>query len=321
MLDRRRRLWQDRCGKTLRGALERFAPAVFASSEALGNFFGFQDDNVRNQAEHCLMLLANLLAQQPPGGDAAATAAACDVRALKTLHGKLFANYRQWCAALETQPQFAPSAPEGDLCGGAATDLVLWLCVWGEAGNLRHMPECCCFLYHSAAAEWRSTPDGEKQGDRGASLYPGHWLDSVVAPVYDVVSASMLRKSDHVSKRNYDDFNEFFWSKACLRYHRSTVATATALKHHDRRTAKATGDVANAAQSRGAPERSGLVDARRGVRSYDAAAPPFPPPVAAALRRAPKTYLEVRTWLHVVYAFQRVYEYRDRAGLFNFTSK
>ena len=47
-------------------ALKRFAPEVFASSEALGNFFGFQDDNVRNQAEHALMLLANGLAQQPP---------------------------------------------------------------------------------------------------------------------------------------------------------------------------------------------------------------------------------------------------------------
>ncbi|KAH8049255.1 1,3-beta-D-glucan synthase [Aureococcus anophagefferens] len=54
-------------------ALKRFAPEVFASSEALGNFFGFQDDNVRNQAEHALMLLANGLAQQPPSSPPAAT--------------------------------------------------------------------------------------------------------------------------------------------------------------------------------------------------------------------------------------------------------
>lgn len=27
-------------------------------------------------------------------------------------------------------------------------DVMLWLFMWGEAGNLRHMPECLCFLYH-----------------------------------------------------------------------------------------------------------------------------------------------------------------------------
>ena len=29
-----------------------------------------------------------------------------------------------------------------------AVNLMLWLCIWGEAGNLRHLPECLCFLYH-----------------------------------------------------------------------------------------------------------------------------------------------------------------------------
>ena len=33
--------------ESLPEALKRFAPEVFASSEALGNFFGFQDDNAQ----------------------------------------------------------------------------------------------------------------------------------------------------------------------------------------------------------------------------------------------------------------------------------
>ncbi|KAH8072100.1 1,3-beta-D-glucan synthase [Aureococcus anophagefferens] len=259
-------------------ALKRFAPEVFASSEALGNFFGFQDDNVRNQAEHALMLLANGLAQQPPSSR---SARGCDVAALGALHAKLFANYRRWCAHLETAPQFADAAA-GDACGGAATDVVLWLCVWGEAANLRHMPECCCFLYHSAASEWAATPKGERQGDRGASLYPGHWLDT----------------ADHVDKKNYDDFNEFFWSKDCLRTHRSAVATATALRHRER-ALKA---------DRAARDKDGLLGLENGHR-YDRDESSFPPPVAHLLDAAPKTYLEVRTWLHVVFAFFRVYEY------------
>jgi len=275
-------------------ALKRFAPEVFASSEALGNFFGFQDDNVRNQAEHALMLLANGLAQQAPSSR---SARGCDVAALGALHAKLFANYRRWCAHLETAPQFADAAA-GDACGGAATDVVLWLCVWGEAANLRHMPECCCFLYHSAASEWAATPKSERQGDRGASLYPGHWLDTVVAPVYSIVAASMKRKADHVDKKNYDDFNEFFWSKDCLRTHRSAVATATALRHRER-ALKA---------DRAARDKDGLLGLENGHR-YDRDESSFPPPVAHLLDAAPKTYLEVRTWLHVVFAFFRVYEY------------
>ena len=35
----------------------------------------------------------------------------------------------------------------------------------------------------------------------------------------------------------------------------------------------------------------------------------FPPPVHSALSGAPKTYMEERTWLHVAFAFGRVYEY------------
>ena len=32
------------------------------------------------------------------------------------------------------------------------TDLALWLLIWGEAANLRHMPECLCFLFHNTRA-------------------------------------------------------------------------------------------------------------------------------------------------------------------------
>ncbi|CAN0452855.1 unnamed protein product, partial [Laminaria digitata] len=33
--------------------------AIFMAAENLANTFGFQDDNVRNQVEHLLTLLAN----------------------------------------------------------------------------------------------------------------------------------------------------------------------------------------------------------------------------------------------------------------------
>lgn len=50
-------------------------------------------------------------------------------------------------------------------------DLMLWLCTWGEAGNLRHMPECLCFLYHKMmqARKRQSVPSiyTEIYSDRG----------------------------------------------------------------------------------------------------------------------------------------------------------
>ena len=27
-------------------------------------------------------------------------------------------------------------------------DISLYLLIWGEAANLRHVPECICFLFH-----------------------------------------------------------------------------------------------------------------------------------------------------------------------------
>jgi len=137
--------------------------------------------------------------------------------------------------------------------------------------------------YHSAAAEWAATPAADRATE---ALYPGHWLDTVVAPIYDAVAASMRTRADHVDKKNYDDFNEFFWDRRCLAFHRSRVATRTAVR-------------ARNALPKKASERTTLVDAD----------PAFPAPVDAALARSPKTYLEARSVLHVFFAFRRVYAY------------
>jgi callose synthase len=39
--------------------LVEYANMVYSACEELGNFFGFQDSSVRNQAEHLLILLSN----------------------------------------------------------------------------------------------------------------------------------------------------------------------------------------------------------------------------------------------------------------------
>ena len=63
-------------------------------------------------------------------------------------------------------------------------DLVLFFCVWGEGANIRHMPECMWFLYHKMMEEY-TLSEGFTQT---RSLYAGHFVDNVVAPIFEIVS-------------------------------------------------------------------------------------------------------------------------------------
>lgn len=91
-----------------------------------------------------------------------------------------------------------------------SVDLCLFFFIWGEASNLRHSPEFLCFLFHKMKEEFPSIRHSEREA--------GHFLDTVVTPVYGLLRAEMTSKHDHEDRHNYDDFNEFFWSKTCLKF-------------------------------------------------------------------------------------------------------
>jgi callose synthase len=163
--------------------LAEYANMVYSACEDLGNFFGFQDSSVRNQAEHLLILLSNnrrymsshILppSVQPPSP-------------IHALHAKVFSNYVKWCRAMGVAPHFSKmntsmNAPPA--VASRVVDLVLYFCIWGEGANLRHMAECVWFLYHKMMEEHIKS-EGYTQT---RSLYAGHFLDLVIAPIYDVV--------------------------------------------------------------------------------------------------------------------------------------
>lgn len=163
--------------------LAEYANMVYSACEDLGNFFGFQDSSVRNQAEHLLILLSNnrrymndhILspAQQPPSP-------------IHALHAKVFSNYMKWCRAMGTMPNFAKvstavSAPPA--VASRVVDLVLFFSIWGESSNVRHMPECLWFLYHKMMEDYILS-EGYTQT---RSLYAGHFVDNVIAPIYNIV--------------------------------------------------------------------------------------------------------------------------------------
>lgn len=168
--------------------LAEYANMVYSACEDLGNFFGFQDSSVRNQAEHLLILLSNnrrymsshILppSVQPPSP-------------IHALHAKVFSNYVKWCRAMGVPPHFSKmntsmSAPPA--VASRVVDLVLYFCIWGEGCNLRHMAECVWFLYHKMMEEYIKS-EGYTQT---RSLYAGHFLDNVIDPIYTILNKVRL---------------------------------------------------------------------------------------------------------------------------------
>ena len=92
----------------------------------------------------------------------------------------------------------------------ACVDLALFYAIWGEGANFRLVPESLSFLFHKCSAEVRRAEALQAEPMRSA----GAFLTCVVQPLYKHLAASA--PDDSGLKRNYDDANEFFWSRACL---------------------------------------------------------------------------------------------------------
>ena len=189
------------------------------------NAFGFQEANMLNQREHLTLLLTNLRhqldkadnnkdsepARNDPQRDLNLT-----VKAIEQMHVKLFVNYKKWCKFVGQRPNFSLEP---------LADLVLFFMIWGEAGNFRQTPEFLCFLFHKTVPFTHNAQGGDR-------LPPGDFLERVIRPMYTELRKESDKKtlkgarSPHTEIRNYDDFNEFFWTKKCLRYDPYTLGQA-----------------------------------------------------------------------------------------------
>lgn len=64
-------------------------------------------------------------------------------RAVEAVYNRSLSTFRSWCRHVDLPcPKCNTSAQ--------LVQLMLWYLIWGEAGNLRHMPELLCFLVHCA---------------------------------------------------------------------------------------------------------------------------------------------------------------------------
>ncbi|KAH7429708.1 hypothetical protein KP509_09G062400 [Ceratopteris richardii] len=185
----------------------------------LGVLFGFQAGNVKNQREHLVLLLANDQMRIHPPPDPVDR---MDARVVRKLRKKVLKNYVNWCSYLRKKSNLWLKNQVNE-----QRDLLyisLYLLIWGESANLRFMPECLCFIFHNMANELNRVLEHyiDDTGRPAQPAYTGSnaFLEKVVTPLYDIVRAEALAchegKAPHSAWRNYDDMNEYFWSKRCF---------------------------------------------------------------------------------------------------------
>ncbi|KAE8037016.1 hypothetical protein FH972_009643 [Carpinus fangiana] len=186
--------------------------------------FGFQEGNVANQREHLILLLANVHIRQFPKPDQQPK---LDERALTEVMKKLFKNYKKWCKYLGRRSSLWLPTIQQEVQQRKLLYMGLYLLIWGEAANLRFMPECLCYIYHHMAFELYGMLAGNVSPMTGENVKPAYggdeeaFLSKVVTPIYKVIAKESERskkgRSKHSQWRNYDDLNEYFWSVDCFR--------------------------------------------------------------------------------------------------------
>ncbi|KAG2598189.1 hypothetical protein PVAP13_5KG302007 [Panicum virgatum] len=106
--------------------------------------FGFQKSNVENQRENMVLLLANISTRT------AAQEGQPLVDTVNELWKKIFGNYKSWCRYLHVSynTMISHVATEHKQPQLKLLHIGLYLLIWGEASNVRFMPECLCYIFH-----------------------------------------------------------------------------------------------------------------------------------------------------------------------------
>ncbi|XP_071706076.1 callose synthase 5-like isoform X3 [Rutidosis leptorrhynchoides] len=189
----------------------------------LNGTFGFQKDNVRNQREHLILQLAHPQARLMPKPDPADK---LDDRAVDGVMTKLFKNYKTWCKYLGKKHRMILPKDKQDIQQRKLLYMGLYLLIWGEAANVRFMPECLCYIFHNMAYELHGLLTGNVSVVTGENIKPSYggeeetFLRKVITPIYQVIDQETKRsrngKAPYSDWCNYDDLNEYFWSPDCF---------------------------------------------------------------------------------------------------------
>ncbi|XP_020575940.1 callose synthase 5 [Phalaenopsis equestris] len=189
----------------------------------LRTMFGFQKDNVRNQREHLILLLSNVHIRLSPKPEPLTK---LDDRAVDAVLNKLFKNYKKWCKFLGRKHSLRLPQDKQETQQRKILYMGLYLLIWGEAANIRFMPECICYIFHNMAYELHGLLAGNVSVVTGENIRPSYggddeaFLKKVITPIYRVIEKESKKsnqgKAPHSAWCNYDDLNEYFWSPDCF---------------------------------------------------------------------------------------------------------
>ena len=94
--------------------------------------------------------------------------------------------------------------------------LALYLLCWGEANQVRFMPECLCFIF-KCASDYLTSPECQ---NRVEPLEEFTYLNTIITPLYQYCRDQgyeiedgkyVRREKDHNKVIGYDDINQLFW--------------------------------------------------------------------------------------------------------------
>ncbi|TVU31475.1 hypothetical protein EJB05_23161, partial [Eragrostis curvula] len=180
--------------------------------------FGFQDDNIRNQRENVVLMLANAQSglSLPVG-----TEPKVDERAVTEVFGKVLDNYTKWCRYLGKNVAWTSLKAKNRKIMLVA----LYFLIWGEAANVRFLPECLCYIFHNMAKELDgilALSEAEQVKSCITTDGSSSYLKRIIAPIYQTMAAEANNRNNgnaaHSASRNYDDFNEYFWFVVTLAF-------------------------------------------------------------------------------------------------------
>ncbi|XP_008788670.2 callose synthase 10 isoform X2 [Phoenix dactylifera] len=180
--------------------------------------FGFQRDNIQNQRENVVLTIANAQARL---GLPVEAEPKIDEKAITEVFRKVLDNYIKWCRYLGIRIVW--NSLEALNKNRKLILISLYFVIWGEAANVRFLPECICYIFHNMAKELDAildSPEAVPAKSCTGSDASVSYLREIISPIYETIAAEAARnnngKAAHSAWRNYDDFNEYFWSPSCF---------------------------------------------------------------------------------------------------------
>ncbi|OMO49637.1 hypothetical protein CCACVL1_30881 [Corchorus capsularis] len=157
------------------------------------SLYGFQKGNIANQREHLILLLANLDVRKKN----LETYFQIDGITIQRLSDDIFLNYELWCGYMHCDShnrRYPRGYAEQQL---QLIYIALYLLIWGEASNIRFMPECICYIFHNMASDVFEILSSKVHpvSDTNQTAAPDqeyYFLETVIKPIYDVLHKAMV---------------------------------------------------------------------------------------------------------------------------------